>query len=144
MALTLLFLFAGSWSVLWCKKEYKVKRIWGAALCSCYMCSRSCVLTWNSFVSSQTACNVVLLLNHAVSVCELQQAGDAALQQAGAPMQARIIGEMERVGEHLFPCICFTLFCLWISFPVFFVHLPVLLWQLFFLVCCFLPCSQLQ
>lgn len=64
------------------------------------------------FSSSQTACNVVLLLNHAVSVCELQQAGDAALQQAGAPMQARIIGEMERVGEHLFPCICFTLFCL--------------------------------
>ncbi|XP_035767229.1 uncharacterized protein LOC102799720 [Neolamprologus brichardi] len=50
---------------------------------------------------SQTACNVVLLLNHAVSVCELQQAGDAALQQAGAPMQARIIGEMERVGRNL-------------------------------------------
>ncbi|XP_019218839.1 uncharacterized protein LOC109203647 [Oreochromis niloticus] len=44
---------------------------------------------------SQTACNVVLLLNHAVSVCELQQAGDAALQQA------RIIGEMERVGRNL-------------------------------------------
>ena len=44
---------------------------------------------------------MLLQLSHAVSVCELQRAGASALQQAGdGQIQARIMGEVERVGEH--------------------------------------------
>ncbi|XP_078018845.1 uncharacterized protein adgrg2a isoform X2 [Epinephelus lanceolatus] len=48
----------------------------------------------------QTTCAVLLQLSHAVSVCELQRAGVSALQQAGdEQIQARITGEVERVGR---------------------------------------------
>ncbi|XP_030613091.1 adhesion G-protein coupled receptor G4-like [Archocentrus centrarchus] len=58
----------------------------------------SCRATMNI---SHTACDVVLLLSYAVSACELQRAGDSALQQAGGLMQATIIGEVERIGRNL-------------------------------------------
>ncbi|XP_051267139.1 uncharacterized protein LOC127369628 isoform X2 [Dicentrarchus labrax] len=51
---------------------------------------------------SKTTCDVVLELSHAISACELQHAGVSALQQAGdEQIQARIIGEVERVGQDL-------------------------------------------
>lgn len=58
-------------------------------------------VVWTLFVSRNTTCDVLLQLSHAVSVCELQRAGVSALQQArDRQIQARIIGEVERVGEH--------------------------------------------
>ncbi|XP_076617091.1 uncharacterized protein adgrg2a isoform X2 [Chaetodon auriga] len=50
----------------------------------------------------ETTCDVLLQLSHAVSACELQRAGVSALQQAGGQqIQARITGEVERVGRDL-------------------------------------------
>ncbi|XP_070841852.1 adhesion G-protein coupled receptor G2-like [Chaetodon trifascialis] len=50
----------------------------------------------------KTTCDVLLQLSHAVSPCELQRAGVSALQQAGGQqIQARITGEVERVGRDL-------------------------------------------
>ncbi|KAA8580548.1 hypothetical protein FQN60_013506 [Etheostoma spectabile] len=50
----------------------------------------------------QTTCDVLLQLSHAVSACELQRAGVSALQQAGdQQIQAKIIGEVERVGQDI-------------------------------------------
>ncbi|XP_035513031.1 adhesion G-protein coupled receptor G2 [Morone saxatilis] len=44
----------------------------------------------------------VVQLSHAISACKLQHAGVSALQQAGdEQIQARIIGEVERVGRDL-------------------------------------------
>ncbi|XP_051796510.1 uncharacterized protein LOC127531380 [Acanthochromis polyacanthus] len=50
---------------------------------------------------SQTSCDVLLLLTHAVSAWDLQRAGVSALQQARERMRATIIGEVERVGRNL-------------------------------------------
>ncbi|XP_008290530.1 putative GPI-anchored protein PB15E9.01c [Stegastes partitus] len=50
---------------------------------------------------SQTSCDVLLLLGRVVSACDLQRAGVSALQQAGDGMQARVTGEVERVGRRL-------------------------------------------
>ncbi|KAM9332658.1 uncharacterized protein adgrg2a [Pholidichthys leucotaenia] len=50
---------------------------------------------------SQTRCDAVLQLSHMVSACELQNAGDSALQRAVGRMNMTIIGEVERVGRDL-------------------------------------------
>ncbi|KAK5878212.1 hypothetical protein CesoFtcFv8_025644 [Champsocephalus esox] len=48
----------------------------------------------------QTTCDVLLQLSRAVSACELQRAGDSALQQAAdTQIEVRITGEVERVGQ---------------------------------------------
>ena len=53
-------------------------------------------------VSSKTNCSVLLQLTDTVSVCKLQHNGNSALQQAGdQQIQAKIIGEVERVGKQL-------------------------------------------
>ncbi|XP_028290939.1 uncharacterized protein adgrg2a isoform X2 [Gouania willdenowi] len=48
-------------------------------------------------VISQAFCDVLLLLSRAASACDLQRAGDSALQQPGEDIQAKISGEVERV-----------------------------------------------
>ncbi|XP_023182517.1 adhesion G-protein coupled receptor G2 [Xiphophorus maculatus] len=50
---------------------------------------------------SQTVCNVLLFLSRAMSACDLQHAGNAALQRAGGSLQANITGNVERVGRTL-------------------------------------------
>ncbi|KAK5600036.1 hypothetical protein CRENBAI_011016 [Crenichthys baileyi] len=50
---------------------------------------------------SQTACNVLLFLSHAISACDLQRVGEAALQYDGRSVQANITGNIERVGRNL-------------------------------------------
>ncbi|KAJ4925619.1 hypothetical protein JOQ06_018345 [Pogonophryne albipinna] len=48
----------------------------------------------------KTTCDVLLQLSRAVSACELQRAGDSALQQAAdTQIEVRITGEVERVGR---------------------------------------------
>ncbi|KAK1884809.1 Adhesion G-protein coupled receptor G4 [Dissostichus eleginoides] len=48
----------------------------------------------------QTTCDVLLQLSRTVSACELQRAGDSALQQAAdTQIEVRITGEVERVGR---------------------------------------------
>ena len=52
-----------------------------------------------TLVSSRINCNVLLQLSPAVSACDLQRAGEFALQKAGGQMRAKITGQVERVGE---------------------------------------------
>ncbi|KAI3355444.1 hypothetical protein L3Q82_018280 [Scortum barcoo] len=73
---------------------------------------------------SNTTCDVLLQLSHAVSACNLQRAGVSALQQAGdKQIQATITGDVERVAYMVsaaFVFLCISTCVRSVSYPCLF------------------------
>lgn len=102
MTATFLPLSAGRTGELQGQKQHKVTDHL-PVFCATSTCLSACTSSRRRerFASRNTTCDVLLQLSRAVSACELQRAGVSALQQAGdQQIQARITGEVERVGEH--------------------------------------------
>lgn len=91
---------SGSTSDLQAETRYKASRT-GFYVTSVFIseCVSSQMHTGTLFCRN-TTCNVLLQLSDALPACELQRAGVSALQRdSGGQIQAKIIADVERVGE---------------------------------------------